>query len=91
MNIADLLVKTIEANTEFDQGDGGYDFRSKRKDIMFHHPDGRYFEITIGDMKKEEVESESASLKSVLSEIRQLSESISRVKQMRQISRSAVA
>ena len=74
MNIADLLIKTITANTEFDQGDGGYDFNSKKRDITFHHPDGRYFEITIGDMKREiiEDEDETSLLNTLLSELKEI-------------------
>tara|TARA_B110000858_G_C17515902_1_gene342531 strand:+ start:216 stop:467 length:252 start_codon:yes stop_codon:yes gene_type:complete len=76
MNIADLLIKTIEANTKFDQGDGGYDFKSKRRDITFHHPDGRYFEITIGDVHKEtrEDEDETSLLNTLLAELKELNQ-----------------
>ena len=76
MNIADLLIKTIEANTRVDQGDGGYDFRSKRRDITFHHPDGRYFEITIGDVQKEtrEDEDETSLLNTLLAELKELNQ-----------------
>jgi hypothetical protein len=45
MNVDDVIVSAME-HEGYSKGDSGYDFRSGKRDIMFHASNGDVYEVT---------------------------------------------
>ena len=50
MNIDDVIVSAMESEG-YSKGDSGYDFRSGKRDIMFHASNNEEYEVTFRQIK----------------------------------------
>ena len=50
MNVDDVIVSAMESEG-YSKGDSGYDFRSGKRDIMFHASNNEEYEVTFRQIK----------------------------------------
>jgi hypothetical protein len=52
MNVDDVIVSAMESEG-YSKGDSGYDFRSGKRDIMFHAPNNDHYEVTFRQLSND--------------------------------------
>jgi hypothetical protein len=52
MNVDDVIVSAME-HEGYSKGDSGYDFRSGKRDIMFHASNGDEYEVTFRQLSRD--------------------------------------
>jgi hypothetical protein len=52
MNVDDVIVSAME-HEGYSKGDSGYDFRSGKRDIIFHAPNNDQYEVTFRQLSRD--------------------------------------
>ena len=52
MNVDDVIVSAMK-HEGYEKGDSGYDFRSGKRDIQFHAPNGDTYEVVFRKLEEE--------------------------------------